>query len=82
MMFLEVDYGTAQNALGNTNTSPYANRNNVNCPPSLAGVPDCTLGALAFVFPNQPINPACYAADVLAGTQVLGPMAPGCCRRS
>ena len=72
-MFLEVDYGTAQNALGNTNTSPYANRNNVNCPSSLSAVPNCTLGALPFVFPNQPINPAYYASSILAGSQDLGP---------
>ncbi len=68
-MFLEVDYGTAQNALGNTNTSPYANRNNVVCPPNLnSSVPDCTLGKIAFPLPDAPLNPEYFAATALKGS--------------
>jgi hypothetical protein len=71
--FLEGAYGTAQNALGNTNTSPYANRNSVNCPPNLSSVPNCTLGQIAFLLPNLPINPQYFADDALAGSIDIAP---------
>lgn len=66
--FLEATYGMAQNRLGTPNTSEFANRNNVKCPADFAAlVPNCTLGAITYLYPDAGImDPRYYETQALA----------------
>ena len=66
-MFLEATYGVNQNRLGTPSIGPYSNRNNVVCPSALAGqIPDCTLGKIAYLFPDAGIvDPGYYEYGAL-----------------
>jgi hypothetical protein len=67
-MFLEATYGVNQNQLGTPPISEFSNRNNVVCPGDLAAlVANCTMGSIAYLFPDAGIvNPAYYQAEALA----------------
>jgi Carboxypeptidase regulatory-like domain len=65
--FLEATYGVNQNRLGTPSIGPYSNKNNVVCPQDLAAqISNCTLGAIATLFPDAGIvDPGYYEYKAL-----------------